>query len=394
MENNRKLLKGIKIGKIPDEQFQEYRLQQIFDGYKWDYQSGSHQSTISDEVILLDEANRNFLMEATEALAKETVELELALREQPHLLRKLGLSERIIEVISTCTYDPKEHVRYMRFDFHPTTKGWRISEVNSDVPAGLQESSLHPAFAQKYFPDYKPMGNFANSLHEAVKEHLSVGDTIAYVYDSHTVEDMQLLRFLGDYFEEQGFPQFHGNPEQVEWLDNEAIGIKAIIRHYPAETLEYSAENILEKFFNTSAVGINHPIAVIAQSKRLPLVWDEVGVDVSTWKKMLPETLPLDVTSSPALGKWIFKPAFGRVGEGVGIPGSVSRHEIREIEKTAKANADQWIMQKMFKSYPIDGLHFSVGAFVVDGKFASCFSRASNFPLMNFTAKELPVLWK
>ena len=34
--------------------------------------------------------------------------------------------------------------RLMRFDLHPTDEGWRLSEVNSDVPGGLNESSLFP----------------------------------------------------------------------------------------------------------------------------------------------------------------------------------------------------------------------------------------------------------
>ena len=31
--------------------------------------------------------------------------------------------------------------RIMRFDFHPTLDGWRVSEVNSDVPGGFTEAS-------------------------------------------------------------------------------------------------------------------------------------------------------------------------------------------------------------------------------------------------------------
>ena len=47
-------------------------------------------------------------------------------------------------------YDPQDHIRLMRYDFHPTIDGkWAVSEVNSDVPGGFAESSLLPELACK-----------------------------------------------------------------------------------------------------------------------------------------------------------------------------------------------------------------------------------------------------
>jgi len=39
----------------------------------------------------------------------------------------------------------------MRFDFHWTTEGFRISEVNADVPGGFSESSAFPALMAPSF---------------------------------------------------------------------------------------------------------------------------------------------------------------------------------------------------------------------------------------------------
>jgi hypothetical protein len=35
--------------------------------------------------------------------------------------------------------------RIMRFDFHLTSEGWRVSEVNSDVPGGFAEAGASAA---------------------------------------------------------------------------------------------------------------------------------------------------------------------------------------------------------------------------------------------------------
>ncbi|MDR2703783.1 MAG: glutathionylspermidine synthase family protein, partial [Cellulomonadaceae bacterium] len=192
------LQRGITIGHIPPDKFHEYRLQQIFEGYKWDYQSGQ-QATISDAVVLLDDKQYTYLVETAQQLFTETVAMEMELKSQPDLLRELGLSQKLVELLSNSNYDPTQHIRMMRFDFHPTTTGWKISEVNSDVPAGFQESSLHPIFAAAHFEGYEPAGHFGASFALALRTLVPAGNRIAFVYDSHTVEDSQLLRFLGDY---------------------------------------------------------------------------------------------------------------------------------------------------------------------------------------------------
>jgi uncharacterized membrane protein YjfL (UPF0719 family) len=44
-----------------------------------------------------------------------------------------------------------EAARLMRFDFHFSEEGWRISEVNCDVPGGLNEASGFPAIIESYY---------------------------------------------------------------------------------------------------------------------------------------------------------------------------------------------------------------------------------------------------
>ena len=387
--NSLNLVKKIQLGKIPEDKFYEYRLQQIFEGYKLDYQSND-QATISEEVVLLDKANFDFIKKSTEKLYAETVAIEKYLKNKPDLLYELGLSEKAINAIVDCDYDSENHIRLMRFDFHPTTEGWKISEVNSDVPAGFQEASLHPQFAAKYFPGYEPLGNFAEALIAEFKKKLPENSTIALIYDSHTVEDMQMFKFLEDELNKHNLKAVHLAPDQIAWTDDSQIeNISGIVRHYPAEWLEETPVMAFEKYFATKIVQANHPIALIAQSKRLPLVWNKIPIATSTWQELLPETIEAGFKDSL---EWLYKPAFGRVGEGISMPGVIPKNEIAEIKAAAIKENKQWIQQKMFKSLPVNDLHISVGAFAINGKFVGCFSRASTFPLMDFWAKELPVL--
>jgi len=380
---------NIKLGSIPDSHYHDYRLSVMFDGYKWDLQAGD-ESTISDKVVLLEPSDAQFLAENAVRLYHETVKMEHALRTRPELVRELGISEEMTTALCNSNYDPTAHVRYMRFDFHPTRGGWMISEVNSDVPAGYPEASVLPRLAQGYFGGYSQHGCFGEALAERIKTHVAPGATIAYLYDTHTVEDYQIVHYIGDLMEKSGYKSMYASPEHIIWQDNMAVNADAILRHYPAEWMECTPCVNWQEFVNSQTPSLNHPTALLTQSKRLPIVWDRLGVDVLTWKRLLPETKCASALRNDH--GWILKPAFGRVGEGINIPGTTSDEEEQAIRQAASDDPSQWVAQKMFESVPVDGLHLSFGVFVIDGQFAGFFSRGNSKPRMDSDASEMPIL--
>ena len=70
-------------------------------------------------------------------------------------------------------YRRENHVRLMRFDFHPTENGWVLSEVNSDVPAGMAEGSVLSELAHRYFDSDAfaalPRGDIVKNIFDAFK---------------------------------------------------------------------------------------------------------------------------------------------------------------------------------------------------------------------------------
>ena len=379
----------IKIGTIPATDFTTYRLDVMFDGYKWDLQAGE-QSTISDKVALFEPSEADVLIHSAVGLYHETILAERALQERPDLVQRMGISKAMTDALCCCDYDPSGHVRFMRFDFHPTTDGWQISEVNSDVPAGYPEASIHSQLAQKYFDEYVPVGNFSDVLTRQLSKLVPAGKTIAYVHDTHTVEDYQILHFIGDLMEKKGYHSLYADPSHIDWKDHHATDVGAVMRYYPVEWLEFAKNVDWHGFVNAKTPSCNHPMALLTQSKRLPIVWDELDVALPLWKQLLPET-----KCARFLDKekgWILKPAFGRVGEGINVPGTLSRTEEMAIKAAAFENPEQWVAQKVFQSVPVDGLHLNIGVFVVDGEFAGMYARASTKPRIDGDASEIPVL--
>lgn len=397
-------MSGAVLARIPAEGYSDYRYEAIFRAYKWDPQVEDH-NTVAGYGALLDRETARQLELWAEELSAETMEIEGAIVGRPDLIRKLGLPSKVRKAISKMDGDsPEGHIRLMRFDFHPTKAGWAVSEVNSDVPGGLAEASVLPEIAQRYFPKYEPRGHVARSLLEAFRKRTAPGERIAFVHATSYADDRQVMQFVGDYFEQKGYRSLYAAPDHLVWRERQAVSViqgaegpvGGILRFYPLEWLpNLSRRADWGGYYNTKTPSCNHPIAVFAQSKRLPLIWDELGLKLPAWRALLPET------RNPGTGNtgedWIYKPALGRVGEGISIREALTPKEYREIQKNALRHPRDWIMQKRFESEPVAGeegesFHLCVGVFTVDGKAAGFYGRISPYPRIDARAKDIPLL--
>jgi hypothetical protein len=121
--------------------YADLRLRTIFDCGKYDPQVGD-VAVLSRFPLLIDDSEYRQLAAWAERLHAETLAAEAELLRRPDLHRLLGLPSSIRRALAAAAQSPPNGaVRHMRFDFHPTPVGWRISEVNSDVPGGFIEAS-------------------------------------------------------------------------------------------------------------------------------------------------------------------------------------------------------------------------------------------------------------
>jgi glutathionylspermidine synthase len=151
-------------------------------------------------------------------------------------------------------------------------------------------------------------------------------------------------------------------------------------------------------YFNTEAVSCNHPIAIYAQTKRFPLVWDVLennGINMSTWRSLLPETKSAkDVAGNE---DYIFKPAYGRVGEGISIREAIDIKEYEKILRDVRRHPSRFVAQKKFTSRPLEGeegqqYHVCLGSYAIDGAHGGYYARISATPRIDSNAADIPVL--
>lgn len=408
----------MKLVPIPADKYEDYRLTLMFDCYKWDPQFLDH-NTVAKYALVLTQEEHEKIKELTEKLDKETRAAEEFLNQHLEYTKPLALPRKMKKEVELMkNYDSKKHVRLMRYDFHPTVEGWAISEVNSDVPGGFAEGSLMPQAAinalgtngtseleseEKSKYTYK---NFGDNLVAAIQKKVAAGGRIMLVHCTSYSDDRQVMQFLGDKLEGLGFQVIYAAADHLRFKEKKAISIldgnegevDAIIRFSPLEWISDMKPKHWEGYFDTTTCSCNHPIAIFAQTKRFPFVWNVLeanGISMSTWRELLPET----ITVKEAKGKdgYIYKPVYGRVGEMIGIKEACEADEYKQILREVKLTPKNYLAQKKFISKPLVGengrqFHVCIGSYTVDTKHAGYYARISDTPRIDSNAADIPVL--
>lgn len=398
----------MKLLSIPKDKYDEYRLDAIFNCYKWDPQFLDN-NTLAKHILVITKEEHKELEELTEKIDKETIQAEEFLNKNLKLAEPLALPKKIYNELKRMkNYEADKHIRLMRYDFHPTTENkWAVSEVNSDVPGGFAEASLLPQVAKELFADEKYWyKNFGDILTNAISKKVKPNGRIMLVHCTSYSDDRQVMQFLGDKLETMGFKVIYAAADHLKFENNEAISIldgnegkvDGIFRFTPLEWLKDIKPKKWDGYFDTITPSCNHPVAIFAQTKRFPLVWETLeknGIDLTTWKELLPETL--EVKEARGRDGFIYKPACGRVGEKISIKEACDDEEYNDIIKDVKKHPKQYLAQRKFNSRPLisqegESFHVCLGSYTVDGKHAGYYARISNTPRIDSNAADIPVL--
>ena len=398
----------MRLVKIPEDKYYNYRIQAMFDCYKWDPQF-LDSNTLAEYALVLTKEENDEVVKLTKNLDKETRLAEEYLNKNIKIAKKLALPKKILEQISNMqTYDKSENIRLMRYDFHPSTNGkWVVTEVNSDVPGGFAESSLLPDLARQTI-NMPELGytSFGEKMVDVINSKLHKKGIIMMIHCTCFSDDRQVMQYLGDRLEKEGYKIIYGAADHINFkekkayciLDNNKEEIDLIFRFTPLEWLIQMKPRRWDGYFNTITKSCNHPIGIYAQSKRFPFVWDDLekaGISMENWKSLLPETL--EVKDLGSKEGFIYKPVYGRVGERISIKEACRGDEYNKIIKDVKKHPKQYLAQKRFDSMPLIGedgnkYHICLGSYIIEGEHAGYYARISPYPRIDSYAADIPVL--
>jgi glutathionylspermidine synthase len=377
----------------------------ILEYCKWDPQIGD-ESVLLNQPMILDAETWTRLATAAERMAAETAGVEAELLERPQLMPSLGMPSSLLRVfrfLDATDFAPA--VRTLRFDFHPTLEGWKVSEVNSDVPGGFTESSHFPAMMAEHYPLMRPAGNPLRAWSRAMTSSISAAE-VAILYAPGYMEDQQVASLLGATLQqEECAVHFIQHPGGIRWRDGKAcldgtrsmVPLDAIVRFYQGEWLgNLPRRTGWHHLFSKSRTMVTNPgYAILAESKRLPLVWGQLSSPTDTLKAMFPECRePREVDSQEE--EWVFKPAFSNTGDDVILPSLLDQATWKSLRATILRHPQRWVAQRRFLAARVraDSGEFSpcIGVYTINGKAEGAYVRLARGPVVEYRASEAALL--
>ena len=397
----------VEVEPLAPSAFAELRRRAIVDCCKWDPQVGD-VCAIAPSPLVLTRAAWQEVAGIAETLAQETLAAERELIERPELHRTLGLPRASRGALREAARGGHAAgaARIVRFDFHYTTDGWRISEANCDVPGGLNEASGLPLAIGPHYAWATPVGDPAGMYARAIAAQAGEGATVALVHATAFSDDQQMMLFVARRLQAMGITTHLASPSHLRWRDGRAHletdwwrgPLDLAIRFFPAEWLgELPAACGWPRLFGGGRTPVSNPAtAILTQTKRFPLVWDRLRTPLPAWRGYLPETR--DPRDAPwrTSAEWILKPALGRVGEGIGMAEAIGAGEMRRIARSARWWPGQWIAQRRFRVVPMRAggreVYPCLGVYALDGRVVGAYGRLGGVPLIDARAADAAVL--
>lgn len=398
----------LPVTPLADEAFTRFRRRAIFECHKWDPQVGD-VDVVARAPLLIQAGAWKEVARLAQSLAQETLAAEAELLDRPELHRYLGLPRAVRRALAGAqsTGASRGAARLVRFDFHFTDDGWRISEANTDVPGGLNEASGFASLMAPHYPWAAVTGDPAGAYCDAILAAAGkAAPVLALVHATAYSDDQQMMAYLAQRLKAAGAHVHLASPAHIRWCGGHAYleaawwqgPLDLIVRFFPAEWLHMlPAETGWPHFFAGSQTPLaNPPTAILTQTKRWPLVWDQLRTPLPTWRALLPETRHPGDVSWRRGREWVVKPALGRVGEGVGVEEALEPKEWRRIRRGATFWPSQWIAQRRFRTLPFDstsGAQFPcLGVYTVDDRVVGAYGRLAPRPLIDSRATDAAVL--
>jgi glutathionylspermidine synthase len=292
---------------------------------------------------------------------------------------------------------------------------WRACEINADCPGGHNEALGLPAlaraagFAGSVDPTLVP-GALVDRLAE-----LARGKAVGLVHATAYAEDLQVCALLRRLLERRGVRALLVPPTAPRMRAGELVlrgePLGALYRYFPAEYMEEQAN--LEDVVTAVRTGAVRTITsfshIYAQSKlAFARAWTHEGSLPPEARRSLRAYVPESYAATAVpretlLGErreWVIKRALGRVGDEVYVGELCGDAEwvglVDEVLGLCGGDAPQtWIAQRFVRQRtiptPWGDRYVTLGAYVLDGRFAGYFARITPESHVSHDALCVPV---
>jgi glutathionylspermidine synthase len=366
-----------------------------FEHFKWDSFSAG-RFTLLPELLVVPEALHRRVVRTVERLSAGLARFEARVRREPEALARLGIPAALHPLIAE---EPDRPHQCARYDLFPCDDGrLMVSEFNEDVPGGFNEAEGLP----ELLGDPGTGCRWEKGPRARFLDAFAGADRVALLYATAFSEDLQHMLILEKWLAAAGHPVVLASPAHLQrrLLGGARVldrAVDAAFRFYPGEWMPR-----LPNFGTWRRVGPRLPMMnplrhMVRQSKKVFDLWHEDAASAEERDLLAahcPRTHPFDPARLGRLReereRWVLKRAFGRMGDAV-VMGSLST-PARWEQALAEAarNPIEWCVQERFSVLPLEfqagPLYPTLGAYVVNGRFAGYYSRADARPFLTHEA--------
>jgi glutathionylspermidine synthase len=380
------------------DDFDDIRRSMALHHFKWDAQVGDTDALASFP-LLISKSEWTELASMAESLTREMISAEMRIADDDLASNLLGVPRAIRPLLRRLTDEATPSLgRIVRFDFHRTPNGWRISEANSDVPGGFTEASSFTSMMAHAYGNAMT-GDPARAWLDAISNR---AQNVALLVAPGWLEDSQVVAFLERGLRDRECAPQVVAPHQIRWSEGfahlEDLRLDAIVRFHQAEWLaRLSSSCDWHPFFVGGKTLVGNPgIAITSESKRFSLACEALDLSMPTWRALLPETCDPRHVAWHRDDDWILKGAFGNTGENVRIRSQLTKLAWTRAALSARLQPSKWVAQRRFESTSIDTpdgpRHVCVGVYTIDGVAAGAYARLSSRAMIDFAAVDVAVL--
>ena len=182
--------------------------------FKWDTQVGD-TGVLFSQPLLMAQSTWDCLSTKTEKATQEIYDLEQTIAADRALQKRIGVPRALRKLLAPGA--SANNLRTLRFDFHPTSTGWLLSEVNTDVPGGWGEANALPALFRPFQKQGVSAACPLTAWGEAVAAEVTPGHAVL-LYAPGYLEDQQVVLTLGRELARKGFtPHLVQSPAALHW---------------------------------------------------------------------------------------------------------------------------------------------------------------------------------
>jgi glutathionylspermidine synthase len=385
------------------EVFAKVRRSLVLEHCKWDPQVGD-VGTLADFPLIMPRHTWIQLARWSEALTAEAVVAECEIAARVELHRRLGLPRRLRDALKPRRGEAWDcrAPRAMRYDFHLTRGGWRISECNADVPGGYAEASAFTAMMARHCPGAVPPGDPGAAWANAIARTADSAD-VALLSAPGFIEDHEVISYLAKRLVQMGVQAHCSQPNQIQWIDGVAFlggrRLGAVVRFYQSEWLANLPRSTQWwNYFRGSRTPILNPgTCVSVESKRFPLVWDDLSsTGLATWRQLLPACADPREVPWRNDDTWLLKTSLCNTGDTVSVRSLMTPARWANVERSARWFPGEWIAQRRFEplplATPLGEAYPCIGVYTIDGRVCGAYTRLSYRPIVDYAAVDVALL--